>query len=140
MREKLTLPADRNSLADVSELVERYAGFVHLSVTELHDVQVAVAEACTNAIVHGLHEDSSRTFEFEIESDYNTLTITIRENGTPYVMEEVAPVDLTSTWMNRKIGGLGIYLINELMDSAKFSTEPGGLKVVRMTKNAKRVG
>ncbi len=136
MREVITLPAERRVLSRIAHLIDRYASFLNFNASELHDVQVAAAEACTNAIVHGLHEDPSRTFEFTIEAASDTLTIVLREDGTPFDPGNVSPADLTSGLQRRKIGGLGIYLIDKLMDSVNYSTESDGMKVVRMTKRA----
>lgn len=139
MREKFILPANRQSLREIARVIDHYAATVNLDATELHDVQVAVAEASTNAIVHGLHEDPERRFEFIIEALPDGLAVTLRENGTPFDVEDVVPADLTSALINRKIGGLGIHLMHELLDDVHFSIEPDGMKVVSMIKRVKGI-
>ena len=107
MREVLTLPADKQVLRQISHLVDRYAGVVRLSKGELHDVQVAVAEVCTNAIIHGLHEDSTRTFKLAIEAIPDALVITVSENGTPFDYKKSPPSMLNRRCTNGSWEGSG---------------------------------
>jgi serine/threonine-protein kinase RsbW len=125
-------------LEEISCLIDRYAGSASFSGSNLHDLQVAVSEACTNAIVHGLHEDSSRTFELTVEADGDVVTVTLSEDGTPFDWGAVAPAERTSDLSSRKLGGLGIHLMFNLLDSVRFNVEPDGMKILVMTKIAKR--
>jgi len=136
VREVLTLPADRRVLRQVSHLIDRFSRVVKFSAIETHDVQVAVAEACTNAIIHGLEENSERTFSLEVELQDRTLVITLKEEGKPFDFDAIPAADLSSSLKERRIGGLGVHLIFNLMESVEYRTEPDGSKVLRMTKTA----
>ncbi len=139
MREVVTLPAERRILGEIADLINRFADVGPLSGAELNDVHVAVAEACTNAITHGLHEDRTRSFELTVENSSKSLIVTLREDGTPFDPSLVTPCDLTSNLEDREIGGLGIYLIRRLMDSVEYSTESDGMKVLKMIKRSGKV-
>ena len=61
MRLTFEFPADTAVLENIGKIMvdaSRNAGF---NDTEIDDIQLAVDEACTNTIIHGLKEDRSKT-------------------------------------------------------------------------------
>jgi serine/threonine-protein kinase RsbW len=139
LREALTLPASREALREISEAVEHAATAAQFDGRELADLQVAVAEACTNVIIHGLQEDVNRSFSIEIESKGNGVEVVVKEDGEPFDFRSAPPPDLDSSLTERRIGGLGLFLIEKLVDSVTYTTESGGVKVATLIKSRKGV-
>ena len=89
-------------------------------------VQLAVDEACTNVIRHAYSEWKD-LITLVLELVDNDLIITIRDRGKPFDPSSIPPPNLEADLDERKIGGLGIYFMRQLMDeiSYNFDAETG---------------
>lgn len=124
-----------------------YVGVVRLTVSGIasrmgyyydviEDLKVAVSEACTNAVQHAYSEkeDGEVTIGFGIYED--RLEVMVADHGKSFdlerVYEELGPYNGSDTVEDLNEGGLGIYLIDTLMDSVKINSKSG--VIVLMTK------
>ena len=97
------------------------------------DIEIAVREVLSNAVVHGNHEDPQKkvyvTFRFRIDGE---ISITVQDEGTGFNPDVVA--DPTDGNKRLLCHGRGVYLMQALMDEVSFENEGN---VVHMKK---RVG
>ena len=127
-------PADVKVLVKISEIIAeagRKAGF---SDIEIGDIQLAVDEACTNTITHGLKSNPDEIFQLVIRWKPNQIDICIHETGEPFDPAKICVPDLNAPLEDRPIGGLGIYFVNKLMDEVEFIIGKDGVKTLRMGK------
>jgi serine/threonine-protein kinase RsbW len=95
----------------------------------LHNVQLAVDEACTNIIKHAYSGRGGMiTISCEVEGSY--LVITIKDRGKAFDPASVSPPDLESEIHERRVGGLGIHLMRKLMDEVHYTFDAGGNKLI----------
>ncbi|HWC18055.1 MAG TPA: ATP-binding protein, partial [Terriglobales bacterium] len=92
------------------------------------DIEIAVREAITNAVVHGNHEDpNKRVFVTSRCSEEGEVSITIRDEGpgfdTSRLPDPTAPENVLSNH------GRGIYLMRTLMDEVTFEQNGTLLKM-----------
>ncbi len=98
-------------------------------VETVEDIKLALAEACTNAIKHGCCEEYNEyTIEFGIGQ--KCLTISIADRGCGIDKKKICQPDL----QNPREGGLGIFIINTLMDQVDFETAPDAGFTITMKK------
>ena len=73
--------------------------------------------------------------EIKIDCDItpNALKITIQDDGKPFDINVVATPDIDVPLAEREVGGLGIYLINNLMDDVQHKAlgENGNLLILK---------
>jgi len=50
----------------------------------------------------------------------NDLVIKIRDWGKPFDPHSVSPPEIESELLERKMGGLGIFLIRQMMDEVRY--------------------
>jgi sigma-B regulation protein RsbU (phosphoserine phosphatase) len=110
------------SLDDIRTYVAKAARNAELNDKAVYAVQLAVDEACTNIIDHAYGGESDAEIKLSCEITEEALKITIQDNGKPFDVNSVAPPDLDVPLSERHVGGLGIYLINNLMDSLEHQT------------------
>jgi serine/threonine-protein kinase RsbW len=109
--------------------VSGIAGRMGFDVETVEDIKLALAEACTNAIKHGCCEENNQyTIEFSIGE--KCLTISIADKGCGMNKNEICQPDL----QNPREGGLGIFIINTLMDQVDFETAPKAGFTITMKK------
>ncbi|MBN2463705.1 MAG: ATP-binding protein [Dehalococcoidia bacterium] len=121
------------------------ADFISGSMSQLgieegvFEVQLAVDEACTNAIKYAYSEEGG-VITITCDVQGNDFVVTIRDKGKPFDPSSVPPPDLGTDLDKRKIGGLGMYLMGKLMDdvSYSFDAEKGNTLVMRKMLPGKR--
>jgi len=100
----------------------------------LNQLTVATEELCANSIVHGNHSDPSQKLRLELRIDKKTLHIYLYDPAPPYALHKYPmPPQLLRKDTNRP-GGLGIYLIRQLMDKITVRRR-GQSSVYHLVKN-----
>ena len=139
MRQSFEFPADTSVLAEIGELIADAAFKAGFNDGEIGDIQLAVDEACTNCIRHGLHEDPASTFRISIRWAPDEMEILVCEHGAPFDPDDVKMPDLKATLEKRPVGKLGIYFIRKMMDEVEYHTGRDGEKTLRMLKRKFRI-
>jgi serine/threonine-protein kinase RsbW len=121
-------PQEAQSLSKARADVAQFATFCELESEQVSDIVLAVGEATGNIIEHS---GSSHDFSLCCQFDGKRLIISIEDNGKGYTPGSVPP-------LQPEVGsrGLGIYLMNRLMDKVEISRKPGDGAIVRLEKKA----
>jgi len=67
----------------------------------------------------------------------DSLTLVIEDRGTPFDPTAKADADTTLEAEERPIGGLGIHLVRQLMDSISYKRSDDGRNILTITKKWK---
>ncbi|MCC3864708.1 ATP-binding protein [Terrisporobacter petrolearius] len=102
------------------------ANKVGFCIDDIEDLKVAISEACTNAIKHSLDDRFTIIYSM-IE---NGLTIEIIDNGKGYDRSTVSEPDID----NLKESGMGLFIIESLMDEVIVESQEGKGTSIKMTK------
>ncbi|HSQ90134.1 MAG TPA: ATP-binding protein [Romboutsia sp.] len=102
------------------------ANKIGFSMDDIEDMKVAVSEACTNAIKHS--DDDVLYIAFKILED--GITIEIQDKGKGYDIESIPQPDLN----NPKESGLGLFIIQTLMDEVSIESKDNQGTTIKMTK------
>jgi serine/threonine-protein kinase RsbW len=94
------------------------------------NIEMALHEALTNAVVHGNHEDPDKLVHIACRCSIDgQVSITIRDQGQGFDTRAVPDPTTTENLLSTR--GRGIYLMRALMDEVSF--DEGGV-VVHMRK------
>ncbi|BBO00063.1 anti-sigma B factor RsbW [Sporolactobacillus terrae] len=139
---QLSLPAKPEFVSIARLASSGAASRMGFSFDAIEDIKVAVSEACTNAVNHGYKEDEVGQIRMVMDCDVQSITITVMHDGESFnaneALKKLHPIDTTVDLEEVNEGGLGLFLINTLMDRVSISTESG--VAVRMTKLLTRDG
>jgi sigma-B regulation protein RsbU (phosphoserine phosphatase) len=83
-------------------------------------MNLAMEEAVVNVMDYAYPAGTVGDVTIEAESDDNQLQFTIIDSGTPFDPTAKEEVDTTLSAEERPIGGLGIHLVRQLMDSINY--------------------
>jgi serine/threonine-protein kinase RsbW len=112
------------------EEVMRGSGFTEEAIL---DTQLAVEEAITNVIVHGYKESGGEVvISCYVHSD--RMEVEIADTAPRFDPLSIPEPDLDGGIEKRRIGGLGVFLIRQVMDGVSYRYE-NGKNVLLMTKN-----
>lgn len=125
---RLTIPANADYIEIVRLTLYGIANRMGFSFEDIEDLKVAVSESCNNAVLHAYSEmdDAKVDIEFGIKED--ALSITIKDHGTSFNYNETVKrsVPLFDQELSDvKVGGLGLYLMQALVDEVEVQTEEG---------------
>ncbi len=93
------------------------------------DLELAVEEACTNVIAHA-YDGRGGELEVCFETRGADVCITVRDWGRPFDPDKVPPPDVSQPLEERQTGGLGLFLMEKLMDEVKFTFTDDGNTLV----------
>ena len=129
---KLEIPCSAEFVAIARKAVEGIASRLALTDEQTEDLKLAVGEACTNAIKFSEPGKSAVRVLYRIERD--RLEIEVRNTGTRFTGNEDPCKPAVESLPE---GGLGLYLIDQVMDELKISCD-GGKTTVKMVKRLKK--
>lgn len=95
------------------------AGF---SDKEVEQLKIAVDEACTNVIKHAYNGEGEHVIDLAVLITKEKLTIRIRDRGRAFNPDTYAEPNLIQFAKSRKAGGLGVHIMNRLMDRVEYKT------------------
>jgi serine/threonine-protein kinase RsbW len=132
---ELAVAGRMSDLPEILAFVETACEQSGVHPTLFFDLQLAVEEACTNVIEHaysGKGGDLAITFE----TRGRDVVITLRDHGRPFAPQEVVAPDMSLPLTKRRIGGLGMHLMFQLMDEVQFDFAEGANTLVMVKRNA----
>ena len=87
-------------------------------------ITVAIEEMFVN-IAHYAYPDSTGTVRYSIESSDHCVTFRLADSGVPFDPLARPDPDVTLSSKERKIGGLGIYMMKQTMDDVSYEYSNG---------------
>ena len=125
---KLQLPGKPQYVSTVRMVISSLANSAGFDVEAIEDMKVAVSEACTNVVCHGANGEDLYEVSFELSEEQ--LSISVQDQGEGYDMNTYQEPNLDCP----KEGGLGLFIIQTLMDEVEMTSEPGQGTKIRMVK------
>ncbi|WP_419725970.1 ATP-binding protein [Terrisporobacter petrolearius] len=123
---KMEITANPEYVSIIRLTTSGIANKVGFCIDDIEDLKVAISEACTNAIKHSLDDRFTIIYSM-IE---NGLTIEIMDNGKGYDRSTVSEPDID----NLKESGMGLFIIESLMDEVIVESQEGKGTSIKMTK------
>ncbi len=120
MRKSIVLTNDTQEVPRLNVFVEEVCQAVGFDQVVTMQVKVAVEEAVVNVMKYAYPSGQRGDVSIEAASNDVRLKITIIDSGKPFDPTVQAEVDTTLSANQRNIGGLGIHLMRQNMDSINY--------------------
>ena len=124
----LYLPRDANTVPVARRLCRGAMEELGIEARCLHDVALAVTEACANVIEHS--SDSDDEYEVSVMVNETHCEIQVIDTGRGFDHESLA-TQMAETSAER---GRGISLMHALVDNVRFESKPQAGTVVHLEK------
>jgi len=105
--------------------VKGHAAKAGFSSQAIEYLKLAVDEACTNVIKHAYKDDREDIVDIAIIVTDDKFVIRLRDRGIAFNEAEYQLPDLKESISEGKRGGLGVKLMNRLMDRVEYRTHDG---------------
>jgi anti-sigma regulatory factor (Ser/Thr protein kinase) len=116
----LTLPSQTTFLALVREVTKKVAEGAGFEDPVPDQLALAVDEATTNAIEHAYRGDPGHQVTVQFEDRGSEFRVEVVDSGAMMDPRSVPRVDLERYASERRKGGLGVHLMENIMDSVTF--------------------
>ncbi len=130
---KLKIPSDTENLEIIRKFVAGIARKVGFKNDDIHKIELAVDEACTNVIQHAYKNQKKQSIDIAIKLDFQKFSIVITDKGEGFDFQEIDIPQMDEYLAELRVGGLGIYLMKTLMDEVNYK-KTNGKNQVRMVK------
>jgi serine/threonine-protein kinase RsbW len=121
-------------LDEIREFVGAIARKSGFSDKDVYNIQLATDEAASNIIEHAYENISDGLLELSCGVRDDLMTIILIDHGESFDPSEIPLPDLKADLSDRKIGGLGIFLMRKLMDDVHYEVKPNKGNILTMTK------
>ena len=111
-------------LDEIREFVGTIARGGGFSDKDVYNIQLATDEAASNIIEHAYEGVSDGVLELSCGMLGDTIKIVLIDHGEPFDPASIPMPDLKADLSERKIGGLGIFLMRKLMDEVQYESHP----------------
>lgn len=125
---QLSVPSHPRFLQVVRGIMGRVAEMVDFPASRRDNIILAVDEACSNIIKYAYFNDPCGVLEFSIRFKETQLEVVITDYGKACDISRMKPRDLNEI----RPGGLGTYIISQVMDEVEYQCGQNGKNRIRM--------
>lgn len=118
----LHLPAKLENLGRCKESVADCARAQGFDQKRIYEIELAVEETLVN-IFNYAYPEPPGDIEINCKLENGRFIIEIIDSGIPFDMTSLTDPDLTADVEERKIGGLGIFLVKKMVDEVRYRRE-----------------
>ena len=121
---QLRLPAKVENLKEFMRFVSDFAKAEGFAVKRIREIELATEEALINIFNYAYPDNETGEVEVRCKmEDRTSLVIEILDTGEPFDIQSIPEPDLTLDVSERKVGGLGIYLIKQMVNRVQYRRE-----------------
>ena len=109
----------RNDIQQIPTLAE-WIDSLGLPQTLNMPINLALEEAVSNVMLYAYPDSNSGRVLVEAEKSPKKVVFTITDSGVPFDPTQQEEPDITQSAEERPIGGLGIFLVRQIMDTIRY--------------------
>ena len=125
MQHSITLKNDIEQVPQLADFVDMVCEELDFDPSLAIQMNLAIEEAVVNVMSYAYPAGVVGNVNIEAQANEERLKFTITDNGIPFDPTAKAEVDTTLSAEDRPIGGLGIHLVRQLMDSINYERIEG---------------
>lgn len=122
-------------LDEIREYVGNIAREGGFGDKDVYNIQLATDEAASNIIEHAYENMPDGILELSCAVQGDTIKIVLTDYGEAFDPSEIPLPDLKADLSDRKIGGLGIFLMRKLMDEVHYESNSDNSNTLTMIKH-----
>ena len=125
MEKKLIL---QNEVAEISKLaifIEELGEGFGLSPELVFNLNLVLEEAVSNVILYAYPKEEHQTISLIARKKDNQLIFVLTDSGKEFDPTQAPDADITLSAEDRPIGGLGIFLIRQIMNTVEYQRIEG---------------
>jgi anti-sigma regulatory factor (Ser/Thr protein kinase) len=113
----------KNNISEIEKLIEMVNEFGQghmLSGNVIHDATLALEEVVSNIILYAYADEDEHEIEVGMGINQDQLIFKVKDDGKAFNPLKNPDPDVCKPFEEREIGGLGIYIVKNLMDELEY--------------------
>ena len=132
---EISLANELREIAGVAARIDEFCASRNLQHAA-YAVNLAIDEILTNTIEHGYEDDERHRIELIVRVEEESLVVVIVDDSLPVDLGIAPERDLDASLEDTALGGLGLFLVHQMMDSVDYRREEG-CNVVTLVKDTR---
>lgn len=120
MEEKISIANKIEELPLLAQKIEEIGEQWDLPIPIVMNINLVLEEAVTNIIFYAYTDDQQHEIVILVELNNKQLLLQITDDGQPFDPTKKEKPDTSLSVEDRQIGGLGIFLIQQIMDQVEY--------------------
>ena len=125
LHRSITLPNDIDEVPQLATFVDQVCEALGFDMSTTMSLNLALEEAVVNVMSYAYPSETMGSVNIEAIANERLLKFIISDWGTPFDPTAEKEVDTTLSAEDRPIGGLGIHLVRQIMDSINYERTDG---------------
>ena len=116
----LTLPNDIEAIPQLNVFIDNFCEEQGIDMNIAMSLNLAIEEAVVNVMNYAYPVGTVGYVDIEAEADEKNVTFVISDTGKPFDPTRKEEPDITLSAEERPVGGLGIHLVRQIMDTITY--------------------
>ena len=134
MNKEIIIKNEIAELERVAVFVEEVSQLLSLDSETTMNLNLALEEVVSNVILYAYPQKMGENIIIKASSDDNILVFTITDKGVEFDPTKVEDADITLAAEDREIGGLGIFIVKNIMNEVTYQ-RLDGKNILTLKKN-----
>jgi anti-sigma regulatory factor (Ser/Thr protein kinase) len=134
---RTSVPSEAAQLPVLAQFLQEFWSAAELPPAQSLPFEIALEEIFMNVVMHGTPAGSKGRVEVCLALADDNLTLAVEDEGPPFDPLTLPAPDTGARLEQRRIGGLGVYFVRQLMDAVSYA-RVGPRNQLRMTKQLAR--
>ena len=125
MEKSITLANDISEISRLHEFIEEMGNHFELSPDIVFNLNLVLEEAVVNVINYAYPKEDHQLIYLSAKLQDATIILVLTDTGKEFDPTMAPEADITLSADEREIGGLGIFLIRQIMNEVKYERIDG---------------
>ena len=134
MEREIIIKNDSQELIRVAAFIEEIGEEIGIDMDLQMNLQLVLEEIVSNVIFYAYPEGTTADISLSADFDGKVLILTLSDEGRAFDPTKKEDVDIIANPMDREQGGLGIFIVKNIMDTVDYQRTKGK-NILTMTKN-----
>ena len=134
MNKEIIIKNEIAELERVAVFVKEVSQLLSLDSETTINLNLALEEVVSNVILYAYPQKMGENIIIKASSDDNILVFTITDKGDEFDPTKVEDADITLAAEDREIGGLGIFIVKNIMNEVTYQ-RLDGKNILTLKKN-----
>jgi anti-sigma regulatory factor (Ser/Thr protein kinase) len=133
-----SVPSDAAQLPVLTQFLQEFWSAVSLPSAQAMSFELALEEIFMNVVMHSSSVTGAPHIEVSLVLAGGAVVLTIEDDGAEFDPLTLPQPNLEASLGERPIGGLGVFLVRQLMDTVSYQ-RLGATNRLRMSKHVERL-
>ena len=125
MEKSIILSNDISEISKLNEFVEEIGNEFSLTPDVVSNLNLVLEEAVVNVINYAYPKEEHQSIYLSARLHEDSIILVLTDSGVEFDPTIAPEVDITLSAEERPIGGLGIFLIRQIMNEVKYDRIDG---------------